>query len=555
MRTSLAIVTALAAAFIAASTADAAVTASTASANAAFGFANYGSLPLANRHISATTNGTTGDNVDFICRQGVGTFTLAVNVPVAADGTVSTDVSEEHLDSRYCHLAAVPSSTPIADFTPFSGPWVGGGEFYQSNVAWGPNAGVAYDHFIDQAQSKGYADYYAAGDCGLCQMQLLDMTGAESPQLFYGDAKLGNPHDDGTGQMRPAATVDGKPVNLIGDSSVLGAPGLPPLTVTRTVDPGTGDMTFHEGRDLVSCSPSESSCSQFVPSQLRLERAVRQDHDGRWVRITDVIKNLDAGNAHSFDFDFEEFEHGQHLGYRLPDEAGYTQHAATDGSTSAGFGPITTIGLVTDQTQPIAFSNPVGALTVSPQPDRLLYGSNGFYLEFSGTIPAGATKTISQYFAMAASQDELDGHVAAQRAELAPPSAPPPPPSDGGGATSPPPSPPPPTVSHGRKAKVKRTGRKFVLDTGLVVHCPPGRDACTAIGVAKTAGKPKLTLARGAVTVAAGTDKRIVLRFTDAGAKALKRATRLAIRIGLAARAGSGATTSASRGATIRRPR
>jgi hypothetical protein len=554
MRTSLTIATALAAAFIAASTADAAITASTASTGAAFGFADYGSLPLATRHISATTNGTTGDNVDFICREGAATYTFAVNLPVASDGSVSADVSEDKLDSRYCRLAAVPSSTPVADFTPFAGPWVGGGEFYPSKVAWGPNAGVVYDHYIDQAQRKGFADYDAVGDCGLCQMQLFDATGASSPELFYGDAKLGYPHDDGTGQMRPGATVDGTPVNLVGDSSFLGTPGLPSLTVTRTVDPATGDMTFQEGRDLVSCSPSESSCSEFVPSHLRLERTVRQDHDGRWVRITDVVKNLDGANAHSFDFDFEEFEHGQHAGYRLPGETGYAQHVATDGSTSAGFSPVTTIGVVYDQTQPIAFSNPVGALTVAPQPDRLLYGANGFYLRFSGTAPAGGTKTISQYFATGASQDEVDGYVAAQRDELAPPSAPPPPPSDGG-SSSPPPPPPPVTVTHKGKVKVKRTGRKFVLDTGLVVHCPPGQNACTAIGAAKTVMKRKMTLARGRLAIAAGTDKRIVLRFTAGGAEALKRGKRLAIRIGLAARAGADAPTSATRGATIRRPR
>ena len=88
MRTSLTIATALAVAFIAASTADAAITATTASVSATFGFADYSTLPLAKRHFSATTNGTTGDHVDFICRQGVANFNLGANAAVAADGSV-----------------------------------------------------------------------------------------------------------------------------------------------------------------------------------------------------------------------------------------------------------------------------------------------------------------------------------------------------------------------------------------------------------------------------------------------------------------------------------
>ena len=86
-----------------------------------------------------------------------------------------------------------------------------------------------------------------------------------------------------------------------------------------------------------------------------------------------------------------------------------------------------------------------------------------------------------------------------------------------------------------------------------MVHCPPGQDACTAIGAANAKRKP--TLARGTSTVAAGADKRIVLRFTAAGIRALKRSKHLAIRIALGARVGSGTPTSASRRATIRYPK
>jgi hypothetical protein len=625
MRTSLTIAAALAAAFIAASTADAAVTASTTTVAAPFGFADFTNLPLATRHISATTNGAPGDNVDFICRQGAATFTFAVDLPVYADGRIETDVAENRFDSRYCKLMAVPSSTAITDFTPFAGPFVGGGELNLQTIATGPNAGTVFDHYIDQAQSKGFADYASLGDCGLCDMVLFDTAGKSSPYLFARNARLGFPHDDGTGQMKPGATVDGTAAyaSWNAQSKAYANAGLPSLTVTHTVDPATGDMTFQENQDLVMCSPSESSCTSFVPTQLRIERKVRQDHDGRWVRITDVVKNLDAANEHSFDLDFEQFEQasGNHLGYRLPGESGYTQHPATDGSTAAGFGPITTIGLVDDQTQPVGFDNPVGTLTVAPKPVRLLFANNGFYLEFAGTVPAGGTQRISQYYAMGESQSEIDASAAAQRDELAGPSVAITSPADGATVSSTPTtvtgtasdnvgvasltvngapvtvaadgswsaqvplsagantitavvtdaagstdtakrsvtftkpsSPPVVIVTHGGKPKVKRTGRKFVLDTGLVVHCPPGLDACTTIGSAR-ARKPRIDLAKGTATTAAGKAQRIVLALTARGAKALGRNRRLATRISLATRVGGGTATTTSRTATVKKPK
>jgi hypothetical protein len=624
MRTSLTIAAALVAACLAAPAADAAVTASTTTVAAPFGFADFTNLPLATRQISATTNGAPGDNVDFICRQGAATFTFAVDLPVYADGSITTDVAENRFDSRYCRLMAVPSSTPVTDFTPFAGPFVGGGELSLQHIATGPNAGTVFDHYIDQAQSKGFADYDSLGDCGLCDMQLFDSAGRSSPYLFARNARLGFPHDDGAGQMKPGATVDGKPAYAAfnAQSKAFGNAGLPPLTVTHTVDPATGDMTFQENQDLVVCNPSELSCTSFVPSQLRIERKVRQDHDGRWVRITDVVKNLDAANAHSFDFDFEQFEaaSGNHLGYRLPGESGYTQHPATDGSTSAGFGPITTIGLIDDQTRPVGFDNPVGTLTVAPQPVRLLFANNGFYLDFAGTVPAGGTQTISQYYAMGESQTEIDASATAQRDELAGPSVAITSPADGATVSSTPTtvtgtatdnvgvasltvngapvtvaadgswsapvplnagantiiavvadaagntdtakrsvtyakpsSPPVVIVTRGGKPKVRRTGRKFVLDTGLVVHCPPGLDACTTIGSAK-ARKPKVTFAKRTVGTAPGKAQRIVLPLTAKGVKALERSKRLAIRISLATRVGSGAATTTSRNAVVRRP-
>jgi len=626
-----ALVTALAILCACSPAATATVTSSTTTVAAAFGFADYRSLPLANRHVSATTNGTTGDNVDFICRQGVANFTFASDVPVSADGGVSADVSENKLDSRYCRLAAVPSGTTPSNLAPFSGPFVGGGEISLTKISTGSNTGVVFDHYIDQAQGKGFADYDSLGDCGLCDMSLFDAAGASSPYLFYDNARIGFQHLEGATQKQ-GATVDGQTAydSWHAQSKAFNNAGLPPLSVTSySVDPATGDMTFTEKQELVLCSPSDSTCTSFVPSGLRYDRTVRQDHNGRWVRITDTIVNLDAGTPHTFDFDFEQFEQASahHLGYRLPGESGYSEHAA-GGTTAAGFGPITTIGLINDATQAIAFNNPVGTLTTSPQPTRLLYDNGGFYLDFTGSVPPGGTQTISQYYAMGESQGEVDGYATAQRDELGLPTVAITSPADGtnwsvrrpppvvtgtasdnvavtslkvNGATVPVAADGtwtaqvplnlgantitavagdgagntatatvtislfrPPlllvTVSRSGKVKVKRTGRKFLLDTGLVVHCPPGVSACSTVGSAKTVKavyaklhRRKVTLAKRTVRIAGGKSTRIVLTFTPKGVKVLRRNKRLAIKITLANLADL--TTTTTRAATITRPK
>jgi hypothetical protein len=424
----LAVATALAVLAPGASSASATVTQSSASMSPTFGFTPVGSPSPSTRHLTATTDGAEGDLVDVVCLRGPTTpQTVASGVSVAADKSIDIDVNETNLNKGgFCRIAVVPAGTTPADYSPFAGPFIGGGQFAISKVNTGPNMGIPYDFYTEQAHRKAYADFHSLGRGGLYDMQLSDPTGVIGPELFYDNAYLDRTlHPDGSGGQRPDGLVDGKPAldTFNAEATHPTLAGLPRMDATHSLDPVTGDVTLTDAENLVACSPSEASCTSLVPTGLRVERSIVNDHDGRVATIIDVIRNVDTV-AHDFDFEFEEFEHNSGTddtnsqnGFRFPGESAYAHHVGGDAITT-GFGGISTIGMLFDTTTTPAVTNAVGTLTVSPQPTRALFASPyEFWLGFKGTIPAGGSQTIQQTFAMGETQAEVDAYSA--QAEVA----------------------------------------------------------------------------------------------------------------------------------------
>ena len=152
-------------------------------------------------------------------------------------------------------------------------------------------------------------------------------------------------------------------------------------------------------RDLLVLQPHRD------PLEAHLHRGPRR---AQLVSITDELTNTDSGGRYDYDLDFEQYQFpGHHDGFRFPGESGYAMRAAND-VVSSGFGPITTIGFKLDTTRDTTDEdNPLGSITVSPQPVRALFMDyNEFYLQFTGTIPAGGTKTIRWLFAMGTSESD-----------------------------------------------------------------------------------------------------------------------------------------------------
>jgi hypothetical protein len=402
------------------SSASAAITQSSASISPAFGFYDVTATVPPARTVTATTDGTAGDLADIICLYGAASYqTLASDVTIQSDHTVSSPIDESSISGTYCRVVVVDAgSGRPADVSPFEGPYIGGGLYNTS-----PILGPLTNFYTRQAQRGAYTDFESLGAGGMYNMALFDATGQQGPEIFYDNAYFNSAeHDDGSGALRPDALIDGKKAYTPyeAQNANAGNAGIPALTVDHAVDPDTGHVTIHEAEDLVVCAPDEVTCSSFVPSGLHYERTIVTSHDGRAASLTDVVTNTDTVE-HSYDFEYDEFNNDSGAtGFRVPGETEYSNRAVGD-EVKTGLLPVSTFGIAYDTTNPATgVNNPRGAITVSPQPARLLFdkydsttgtAANGFWLGFKDTVPAGGSKTMTQDFSMGESQAEVDGYT------------------------------------------------------------------------------------------------------------------------------------------------
>jgi hypothetical protein len=152
-----------------------------------------------------------------------------------------------------------------------------------------------------------------------------------------------------------------------------------------------------------------------VPSGLRVERTIKTSNEGVVATFTDKVTNTTAAD-HSFDFEYQQFvNYSAATGFRLPGETGYSAHPVGDVKTGLAEG--SSIGIDYDTTADNGVDNPLGAITFSPAPTRLLFGkqhagtdavASGFWIGFKDTVPAGGSRTITQNYVMGATQGQID---------------------------------------------------------------------------------------------------------------------------------------------------
>ena len=398
--------------------------------------ANPGTL-----HVAGTTSGGSG-NVDLRCYGAGNNSLIATGVPVV-NGAFAVDlpvdktlISKVGYPHPYCVLRAVPTGTQPAaqpdQSSPFEGPHVGWGEQRESTLglAGAPNPpDTTYFAYTAQTQAQGYSDFQDAGSCGLCDGYLLDpLTYKPSNPLWWGNAALYQHISYGGESSRSEVQVDGvnvyDPGALSGGSVLKNNPGYPSLTVSRTVDALTGDLTIHETDPFVPCEPqpaalpiSDATCPSFGAPPIALDRTIIQDHQGRQVHVIDHWHSNDA-QPHQLD--------------AIYDDVAYDQNAATAGHESQLDFPWTCDGFKdypagTDIAPPPATpatlyvradgstpdvgdgKNPFGALTYATPPDGIhiqmavVPGSSGLVTWLSHyvrTIPANGDLSIEQVYSI-----------------------------------------------------------------------------------------------------------------------------------------------------------
>ncbi len=189
--------------------------------------------------------------------------------------------------------------------------------------------------------------------------------------------------------------------------------GAPKLTVSKSVDEGTGAMTINEEDPIVKCepealpTPTEKSCESFAPTGVTLKRTWQTSDSNHVVSMTDKWESTD-GKAHTvrFRYDNEMFAGKEGAVYEFPGSS--TFGATRDGQSvplPSGAGTILykaspnapEIGGETFAQGAIVYDSPPSeALAVVFGSEKA--ESNEFQLPYRRTIPAGGSYTLRTTF-------------------------------------------------------------------------------------------------------------------------------------------------------------
>ncbi len=291
-----------------------------------------------------TTGGTTGDHVDIRCYYGAETRTVASNVAVSQDGSFSVptaDLSEANVYSP-CRLRAVPAGTSPADLTPFAGPRINVGDKQTYHVSGGANDGTLYDFYLFGQQPAGGFDYDSLSSCGVDDGYLSDSTLALTTVTFWCNAALFN--QESSPGTRSELQIDGGDAWPTWSAYRINstATGFPTLTWSYHVNPHNGNLVIHDTEPLIKCTdktypPTPVTCPKFVMAGVTDHRTITQDHTGLLTRVTDVFTSTD-GKKHSLDLlwaNNQRFHDGSggdssQVAYKFPGQSTFSTHAVSD---------------------------------------------------------------------------------------------------------------------------------------------------------------------------------------------------------------------------------
>jgi hypothetical protein len=409
--------------------------------------------------VEGTASGGEGD-VDLRCYTGNASVRLVEAVPVVNGAFASAPALDKTLlqtlgyPHRMCTLRAVPAGTvPVAPpgaQSEWQGPSIGWGakKVYEVGDGFDPTpADAQWDYYYEQAQSRAFNDYDSAAGCGLCDTYVFAQgTDAPANAIWWGNAGLfRTPRDV---PDRTAVKVDG--INVYAGPSAHSSAvgnfidnvGFPTVSVTDSVDPGSGDLTIHERSEFKACAPdpvlhppTDTSCVSFADSGVALERDIHQGDDGLQVTIVDHWKSVD-GQAHELDAMYEDTEHSENamiLGHEGRADFtwtgdGFQVYDAQSQVPLPNAAPATML-VKTDAATPDAGddTNPFGAMTFGTVPTEItVFGLGGpghkngrWHTRYARTVPAGGEVVIAMAYSHELNLDAVQAKAQAAEAELA----------------------------------------------------------------------------------------------------------------------------------------
>jgi Glucodextranase, domain B len=395
-----------------------------------------------------STDGTVGDAVDVKCYTAPPSSSpvksLALNVPVQADGSFSFTGSMGGVSGETCVLRAVShgDTTDYAPGTswPYAGPTLAIGQRSETTIATGPNAGALQHYYVFGSQLKGAFDYDSVGDCTIDDSYVFDPITFGSSALDYCNAWFWTANAN-SGPTRSELQVDGADAYLPGNvhhlfTGAVDLPGFPSLTYSSSLDPATGNIRIGETEQVVKCSPGGSypptsgNCMRLVPTGVKVTVHITQTQAGRVATVVQYFSSTD-GHAHTVDL--------------LEENDFY--HPNSDGEfnfpwTGAGLQPYTVAGQVISgpaASGPGSFyikgsasvpdggeSSPQGAVTYSNPPSSITMvtppssGNSWLELHYSKSVPATGSAALGFTYSDAFLAGEVSGYAAAAEAAFRP---------------------------------------------------------------------------------------------------------------------------------------
>jgi hypothetical protein len=382
--------------------------------------------------VAGTTNIAT--ELEIRCYDGPTSYRgLIGKVPIKS-GDFTAEVEVSSFGRAPCQLRAVPQgfgeAQPPGVETQFKGPLVVPASFFSEPT-----------FFLGEASSlAGGFSIEPAGTYAL-ESEVFSAKAHEDVETFYGTGDLGDKLPFET--VAPRVQVDGTYGYLPTDANELNhelelaaaknkepftpLTGIPALSVSKSFDEATHEMTIHEEDPVVKCSPSSAfpatpaTCTAFVSSGVTLVRTWQTTDEDRVALMSDVWRSTN-GAAHTVlaQYANEMHQSGAEGGsYEFPGESSFAAtHEGETKNLPSGAG---TILYKTAAEEPEAGNgeDPVAAIVYDTAPSKAVsvavgttppsfLGSNVFTMPYERNVPAGgSTSTLRMGFAQGLSFSEV----------------------------------------------------------------------------------------------------------------------------------------------------
>jgi hypothetical protein len=362
--------------------------------------------------VSGTTDGTSGDLVDIACTwYGGSSNTLLFDVPVNANGSFEATVDLGNFPSNTCRLRALPAGAWPNNLNRFRGPRAGVSTAGTDKVAGGPNDGVVFDYRVITEGLAGSYEIQSAGSDGISESRPFSTATLEDFERVYAGAGAFYGRDEQGAGPRSQLRIDNR--NAYASYAAFSlypgsgeTPGLAGITLTRSLDSTTGDVTLTESSVLVRCgddtvTPDATTCPEFISTGVRLERSWLITRGGRMARMTDVLRSID-GAEHAVDLLLDVDRDSDEPGWMVPPSTEFERHdngAVVSGSVF-GTAPFTLLGKETDDEPDDSPEGGISATAFESSVTELRWvGESRLEAQYQRTVPADGAATLRFAFA------------------------------------------------------------------------------------------------------------------------------------------------------------